>query len=145
VYAAFFVIATMSSIGLPGLNGFVGEFLILLGAFSTLRWPAVIATSGVILSAVYMLWAVRRMFFGPLANEANRVLEDLSARERLVAAALAIPMVWIGVHPSTFTNPLDRAVSELVETMTRRAPDIAALNHRELRVTSLAPEREGPR
>ncbi|HTO54862.1 MAG TPA: NADH-quinone oxidoreductase subunit M [Myxococcota bacterium] len=125
VYAAFFLIATMSSIGLPGLNGFVGEFLILLGAFSTLRWSAVIGATGVILSAVYMLWAVRRVFFGPLANEANRVLEDLSLREKLVATALVVPMIWIGVHPSTFTNPLDRAVSELVETMTRRAPDVA--------------------
>jgi len=124
VFAAFFLIATMSSIGLPGLNGFVGEFLILLGAFSTLRWSAVIGATGVILSAVYMLWAVRRLFFGPLANEANKVLVDLSAREKLVAAALVVPMVWIGVHPSTFMNPLDRAVSELVETVTRRAPDL---------------------
>jgi NADH-quinone oxidoreductase subunit M len=125
VFAAFFLIATMSSVGLPGLNGFVGEFLILLGAFQNLRWSAVIAASGVILSAVYMLWAVRRVFFGPLVHEANRVLEDLSAREKLVAVALAVPMVWIGVHPSTFTNPLDRAVTELIETMSRRAPDMA--------------------
>jgi NADH-quinone oxidoreductase subunit M len=128
VFAAFFAIATMSSIGLPGLNGFVGEFLILLGAFQHLRWAAVIATSGVILSAVYMLWAVRRVFFGPLVNEANRVLSDLNARERLVAVALVIPMVWIGVHPSTFTNPLDRAVTELIETMSKRAPELAARN-----------------
>jgi NADH-quinone oxidoreductase subunit M len=126
VYTTFFVIATMSSIGLPGLNGFVGEFLILLGAFQHLRWSAVIATSGVILSAVYMLWAVRRVFFGPLVHEANRVLKDLSAREKLVGVALVIPMIWIGVHPSTFTNPLDRAVTELIETMTKRVPDMAA-------------------
>jgi NADH-quinone oxidoreductase subunit M len=127
VYAAFFAIATMSSIGLPGLNGFVGEFLILLGAFHHLRWPAVIATTGVILSSVYMLWAVRRVFYGPLVQEANKLLHDLSAREKLVAVALVIPMVWIGVHPSTFTNPLDRAVTELIENMSRRAPDLAQL------------------
>jgi NADH-quinone oxidoreductase subunit M len=126
VFAVFFAIATLSSIGLPGLNGFVGEFLILLGAFSNLRWPTVIATSGVILSAVYMLWAVRRMFFGPLANAANQGLADLGLREKVVAVALVIPMVWIGVHPSTFTNPMDRAVTELLETMTRRGADIAA-------------------
>ncbi len=125
VFAAFFVIATMSSVGLPGLNGFVGEFLILLGAFSRLGWAAVIATSGVILSAVYMLWAVRRVFFGPLVHEANKVLLDLSPREKLVGVALVIPMIWIGVHPSTFTNPMDRAVTELLETMNRRAPDMA--------------------
>jgi NADH-quinone oxidoreductase subunit M len=125
VFAAFFVIATMSSVGLPGLNGFVGEFLILLGAFASLGWAAVIAVSGVILSAVYMLWAVRRVFFGPLVNEANKVLLDLSPREKLVAVALVIPMIWIGVHPATFTNPMDRAVTELLETVNRRAPDIA--------------------
>jgi len=126
VYAAFFVIAAMSSVGLPGLNGFVGEFLILLGAFGSLRWEAVIAASGVILSAVYLLWAVRRVFFGPLANAANQALADLSAREALVAVALVIPMVWIGVHPSTFTNPMDRAVTELLDTMTKRGADLAA-------------------
>jgi len=126
VFAAFFVIATLSSIGLPGLNGFVGEFLILLGAFASLRWPTVIATSGVILSAVYMLWAVRKVFFGPLANDANKLLVDLGLREKLVAVALVLPMIWIGVHPSTFTNPMDRAVTELLETMSRRGADLAA-------------------
>ena len=131
VFAAFFAIATFSSIGLPGLNGFVGEFLILLGAFSNLRWPTVIATSGVILSAVYMLWAVRKMFFGPLANPANQGLVDLGLREKVVAVALVIPMTWIGVHPSTFTNPMDRAVTELLETMTRRGANIAAWQGRD--------------
>jgi NADH-quinone oxidoreductase subunit M len=126
IFAAFFVIATMSSVGLPGLNGFVGEFLILLGAFASLPWAAVIATTGVILSAVYMLWAVRRVFFGPLTIEANKVLSDLGLREKVVAVALVIPMVWIGIHPSTFTNPMDRAVTELLETMTRRGADLAA-------------------
>jgi NADH-quinone oxidoreductase subunit M len=125
VFAAFFAIATLSSIGLPGLNGFVGEFLILLGAFSSLPVATVIATSGVILSAVYMLWAMRAVFFGPLANQANQVLVDLGVREKVVAVALVIPMVWIGVHPSTFTNPMDRAVTELLETMSRRGADLA--------------------
>jgi NADH-quinone oxidoreductase subunit M len=124
VFTVFFLIATMSSIGLPGLNGFVGEFLILLGAFSHLRGAAVIAATGVILSAVYMLWAVRRVFFGPLVHEANRVLHDLTAREKLVAVALVVPMVWIGVHPSTFTDPMDRAVTELIETVSRRGIDL---------------------
>jgi len=125
IFATFFVIATLSSIGLPGLNGFVGEFLILLGAFSSLPAATAIATTGVILSAVYMLWAVRKVFFGPLSNPANKVLVDLGLREKLVAVALVIPMIWIGVHPSTFTNPMDRAVTELLETMTRRGADLA--------------------
>ncbi len=131
IFATFFVIATLSSIGLPGLNGFVGEFLILLGAFSSLPGATVIATSGVILSAVYMLWAVRKVFFGPLTNDANKVLLDLGLREKLVATALVIPMIWIGVHPSTFTNPMDRAVTELLETMTRRGADLATWQNRE--------------
>jgi NADH-quinone oxidoreductase subunit M len=128
VFAAFFVITAMSSVGLPGLNGFVGEFLILLGAFGSLPWSTVIAATGVILSAVYLLWAVRRVFFGPLAHPANQTLADLSPREALVAVALVIPMFWIGVHPSTFTNPMDRAVTELLETMTRRGADLVAYN-----------------
>jgi NADH-quinone oxidoreductase subunit M len=126
VFAAFFVISALSSVGLPGLNGFVGEFLILLGAFGSMPWATVIGTTGVIFSAVYLLWAVRRLFFGPLANPANQTLSDLSAREALVAVALVIPMVWIGVHPSTFTNPMDRAVTELLETMSKRGADLAA-------------------
>ena len=143
VFAAFFVITTLSSIGLPGLNGFVGEFLILLGAFSSLPAATVIATSGVILSAVYMLWAVRKVFFGPLANEANKTLVDLGLREKLVATALVIPMVWIGVHPSTFTNPMDRAVTELLETMSRRGADLASWqNHGAHGVAASAPAGE---
>jgi len=126
VFAAFFAIATLSSIGLPGLNGFVGEFLILLGAFAAVPLATVIATSGVILSAVYMLYAMRSVFFGPLANDANRALVDLGLREKVVATALVIPMIWIGVHPSTFTNPMDRAVTELLETMSRRGADLAS-------------------
>ncbi len=133
VFAVFFAIATLSSVGLPGLNGFVGEFLILLGAFKSLPGATVVATSGVILSAVYMLWAMRRVFFGPLTNDANKVLLDLGLREKLVATALVIPMIWIGVHPSTFTNPMDRAVTELLETMTRRGADLAGWQNLETR------------
>ncbi|MCP4005977.1 MAG: NADH-quinone oxidoreductase subunit M [bacterium] len=126
VYATFFVIATMSSVGLPALNGFVGEFLILLGAFRSLTWPAVIATSGVILSAVYMLWMVRRVFFGPVVHEANAKLQDLGLREKLVVVALTIPMIWIGVYPSTFLTPLEPTITNLLDTMERRGADLAA-------------------
>ena len=114
IYASFFVLATLSSIGLPILNGFVGEFLILLGAFQTAPVFATLATTGVILSSVYMLWMVRRVFFGPVSHEVNRTLADLSLREKLVAASLAIPMLWIGLHPSTFLRPMDRSVGQLL-------------------------------
>jgi NADH-quinone oxidoreductase subunit M len=125
VFGAFFLLTTMSSIGLPLLNGFVGEFLILLGAFARAPWVAVVAATGVILSAVYMLWMVRRVFFGPVVHEVNRRLADLSPRERLVAAALAVPMIWIGVYPATFLRPMDRSVIDLLRTMDRRGALVA--------------------
>jgi NADH-quinone oxidoreductase subunit M len=125
VFGAFFLLTTMSSIGLPLLNGFVGEFLILLGAFARAPWVAAVAATGVILSAVYMLWMVRRVFFGPVVHEVNRRLADLSPRERLVAAALAVPMIWIGVYPATFLRPMDRSVIDLLRTMDRRGALVA--------------------
>ena len=127
VFAAFFVIATMSSVGLPGLNGFVGEFLILLGAFSQ---PALVGGDRDErrdpLGGVHAVGGAARVLRPARARGEPKVLLDLSPREKLVAVALVIPMIWIGVHPSTFTNPMDRAVTELLETMSRRAPDIAA-------------------
>jgi NADH-quinone oxidoreductase subunit M len=128
VFATFFVVATMSSIGLPLLNGFVGEFLILLGAFGSMPGAAIIATSGIILGAVYMLWMVRRVFFGAVNNEENKSLRDLSLREKVVAFALVIPMFWIGVYPASFLAPMDRSVGELLDTMERRGADLTAYN-----------------
>ncbi len=127
VYATFFVIATMSAVGLPALNGFVGEFLILLGAFERYPGWAVAATAGVILSAVYMLWMVRRVFFGPLLHDANRKLLDLSLREKVVALALTIPMFWIGIYPATFLRPMDRTITDLLRTMESRGAVLAPL------------------
>jgi NADH-quinone oxidoreductase subunit M len=121
VYAACFGIVTMSSIGLPALNGFVGEFLILLGTF--LVHPlvvGVVATSGVVLAACYMLWMYRRVFFGPVEHAENRSLIDLSLRERLVMLALVVPIVWIGVYPETFLSRIRPAVVDLREHMRER-------------------------
>src|SRR5205814_979632 len=81
VYAAFFMVVMLASVGLPGLNGFVGEFLILLGSFGRWPWATAVATSGVVLGALYLLWMYERVIFGPLAHEENAKLEDLSARE----------------------------------------------------------------
>ena len=125
VFTTFFVIATLSSIGLPMLNGFVGEFLILLGTFAVNPWVATLATSGVILSAVYMLWMVRRVFFGPVVHDANAKLLDLDLREKIVAVALTIPMFWIGIHPASFLRPMDRTVTELLSLMESRGADLA--------------------
>ena len=121
VFAAIFGIVAMSSIGLPMLNGFVGEFLILLGAFLVHPWMAVIATSGVVLAAAYMLWMFRRVMFGPVDNEENRKLIDLDLREKVVMAAIVVPIFWIGIYPDTFLRRLDASVLELMRTMERRA------------------------
>jgi len=128
VFAAAFGIVTMSSIGLPLLNGFVGEFLILLGTFLADAWVGVVASSGVVLAAAYMLWMFRRVFFGPITKDENRSLVDLGLREKLIVAALIVPIVWIGVHPSTLLRRLDASVIELVRTMESRGADVAAVN-----------------
>lgn len=102
-----FVLTTLSSVGLPGLNGFVGEFLILLGAFGEHRWAGVIAASGVVLGAIYMLWLVRRFLFGPVVHEENRGLPDLNLREWIVLTPLFVLMVYMGVQPGPFLSRME--------------------------------------
>ncbi len=117
VYAALFGIVTMSSIGLPGLNGFVGEFLILLGTFRASPWVASAATLGVVLAAVYMLWMYRRVVFGPVEVPENRGLIDLDLREKCVIAAMIIPIIWIGVYPQPLLTRLSAPVGEILRVM----------------------------
>jgi len=114
VFTGAFLIVTLSSIGLPGLNGFVGEFLILAGSWSRAPVAVAVAGLGIILGAVYMLWMVQRVFWGPLANEANRLLPDLTIRELFVMLPLLVLIVWIGVHPGTFLSPTEAAVRLLL-------------------------------
>jgi NADH-quinone oxidoreductase subunit M len=121
VYAFFFGLVTMSSIGLPMLNGFVGEFLILLGAFLTHPWYAVVAASGVVLAAAYMLWMFRRVMFGPVDNPENRKLIDLDLREKAVLVAITIPIVWIGVNPDPLLRRVEPSVSALLQDVYARA------------------------
>jgi len=110
VFAALSLIVVFSSAGLPGLNGFVGEFLILVGAFQHSRTYAFFATLGVILAAVYLLWMYQRTFFGPLENPANEKLPDLSAREVLVLLPLVVLIVVIGVYPGPFLRVIEPSV-----------------------------------
>ncbi len=117
VFAACFGIVTMSSIGLPLLNGFVGEFLILLGVFLVNPIVATLATSGVVLAAVYMLWMYRRVMFGPVEIAENRSLIDLGLREKIVMVALIIPIIWIGVYPNTFLRRIEPSVIELLRVV----------------------------
>jgi NADH-quinone oxidoreductase subunit M len=114
LFAAFFLVVTFSSIGLPGLNGFVGEFLILLGAFETQRTFAVLAALGVILGAVYMLWLYQRLMFGTLTHEANQRLTDLSGREIALLVPIVVLMFWIGIYPGTFLRKMDASTAHLL-------------------------------
>ena len=140
VFACFFGIVTMSSIGLPMLNGFVGEFLILVGTFLVHPWWAVLATSGVVLAAAYMLWMFRRVMFGPVDNEENRKLIDLNFRERFVLVSIVIPIIWIGVYPDPFLRRIEPSVSKLIQDVHARAGMTAAapIEYPEPRATELA-------
>ncbi len=121
IFATIFLIVTFSSIGLPGTNGFVGEFLALMGAFeSDLRWFAVFATTGVILAAVYMLWVYQRIMFGKVTNPANEDIKDLSLREIVVMLPLLVFVFWIGIYPNTFFDKMNPALEQLIEQMNNR-------------------------
>jgi NADH-quinone oxidoreductase subunit M len=108
-----FMAVIMADIGLPGLNGFVGELLVLLGTFVTHRWWAVIATTGVIFAAVYLIWAHQRVFHGP-ARAINAGVRDMTWAERLAVAPLLAGMIFIGVYPQPLLNRIQPAVNHLV-------------------------------
>ena len=112
IFATIFLIVTLSSIGLPGLNGFVGEFMILLGSFvggAFSKWYVVFATTGVILAAVYMLWMFQRVMFGT-PDSTNESLPDLKPREIVVLLPILLFIVWIGVYPNSFLKPMKVSV-----------------------------------
>ena len=114
VLSTFFIIVTLSSIGLPGLNGFVGEFLILVGTFRSKALYAVLGAIGIILAAVYMLWMFQRVMFGKVEHDENRKILDLSRREVAVLLPIAIFIFWIGVYPKPFLGKMESSVSHLL-------------------------------
>lgn len=118
-YAVIFTIVTLSSIGVPGLNGFVGEFLILIGAYKASPVAAVIAATGVILAAIYLLWMLRRVFFGPITNKANESLTDLKPVEWASLLPLLVFIVWIGVHPNTFLSKFSASIETFLTQVVR--------------------------
>jgi NADH-quinone oxidoreductase subunit M len=133
VFAAFFMIVALSSAGLPGLNGFVGEFLILLGSFnsSALGTPAfaIAGALGVILAAVYLLWSYQRVFFGTVEHAENKSLTDLTPREWAVLVPVVVFIVWIGVYPRTFLNKSELASRQVIhqfEQARRGLPAVSA-------------------
>jgi NADH-quinone oxidoreductase subunit M len=126
IFAATTLIVTLSSMGLPGLNGFVGEFTILLGSMGAASlenaWIyTAFATSGVILAAVYLLWMFQRVFLGPLDNPENEKLRDLNGRELFVMLAFLLFIVWIGIAPAGYFNLMDSTVADLVRDITSAA------------------------
>ena len=113
ILAGVFTLAMLSSIGLPGLNGFVGEFLALLGTFKGARWWGVVAASGVILAALYMLWAYQRVFHGKAEGE-NATMRDLTLSEGLTMAPLCILIVFLGIYPKPMLDRIEPSVKELI-------------------------------
>jgi NADH-quinone oxidoreductase subunit M len=118
LYASIFLVVMLSSIGLPGLNGFVGEFLILLGAFHANLWAGVLAVSGVVLGAVYMLWMYQRVIFGPLKNEENAKLVDLSRREVAIFVPLLAMMLFMGLYPRPLLIRMEKSVEATLARVT---------------------------
>jgi NADH-quinone oxidoreductase subunit M len=148
IYAALFVIVTMSSVGVPGTNGFVGEFMILMGTFtsSTLggnaKLQAGLAAAGVILAAVYMLHVVQKMFFGPLDNPKNKRLRDVSAREVIALAPIVALIFVIGWFPSLFTSRMSQGVEAVLDRY--KAHRSAWVDARDATFATIVPRRGGP-
>lgn len=113
IFAGVFTLVMLSSIGVPGLNGFVGEFLILMGAFASARWWAVVAAVGVILAALYLLWAYQRVFHGE-PDDANRSFPELKLREAMVLAPFAVAIVFCGIYPKPMLDRIQPSVDRLV-------------------------------
>ncbi|NOT34737.1 MAG: NADH-quinone oxidoreductase subunit M [Candidatus Eisenbacteria bacterium] len=145
VFAVIFLIVMLSSIGLPGTNGFIGEFLVLLGAFRVNPWWAAAAAVGVILSACYMLWMFQRVVFGPVTHPENEKLTDLSMRERLVFAPLLVLIFWMGVAPQPFIDRMQASIGRTLQIVNVRTRTSHAMNDAPILVApaAIAPTASG--
>jgi NADH-quinone oxidoreductase subunit M len=121
-YALFFMVFTMASVGLPGTSNFIGEFLSIAGIYQLSSWVALIATSGIILGAAYMLYLYRRVAFGDQKNADAAAMPDLDAREWLMLGALAAAVMWMGVYPNSFLAPIHKDVAWLDARVARARP-----------------------
>jgi len=154
IYAALFIVVTMSSVGVPGTNGFVGEFMVLMGTFAsnTLQriggkpygiGQGIAASFGVVLAAVYMLSVVQKMFFGPITNEKNRRLNDLNVRETLAISPLIALIFVIGFFPSLFLNRMSDSTDALLDRF-REGRQAFPRKGVEMKEATLLPRRGGP-
>jgi NADH-quinone oxidoreductase subunit M len=117
LFSLILTVVALSSIGLPGLNGFVGEFLVLLGSFGRYPWATGIATTGVIFAAAYLLWALQRMIFNPLDKPENQALTDLSRRELAVLLPLILGIIWLGLYPGPVLRRMEPATQRYVDAV----------------------------
>jgi NADH-quinone oxidoreductase subunit M len=113
-YALTFMVFMLASVGLPGTSGFVGEFLVIVGAFEANTWVALLAASGMVLGAAYMLWLYRRVIFGALTRVELKQLADLNWREKLIFAPLLALVLWMGIYPSSFLDIMAPSVEKLI-------------------------------
>ena len=120
VFAAFFLVSMLSSVGLPGLNGFVGEILCLFGVFQASKLLAILAVSTVILAAAYLLWMFQRVMHGPVTNDTVRSLKDMNKREIAYFVPIVIMMFWMGIYPQTFLRKMDSSVAKLLDRVHNR-------------------------
>jgi len=122
MYSLLFMIFTMASVGLPGTSGFVGEFLSLVGLYEVSSWAAIVATTGIILGAAYMLYLYWRVCFGKQVNADAAAMKDLSARELWLLAPIAAAVFWMGIYPESFLRPMRADVGRLLERIERAKP-----------------------
>jgi NADH-quinone oxidoreductase subunit M len=120
LFAAILTFVSLSSIGLPGTNGFVGEFLVLIGAYRTYPVLAIIAATGVIFAATYLLWAIQRILFNPLDKAENARIPDLNKREFGLLVPLLVVIVWLGVYPAPVLRRMEPSAQVLINRVEGR-------------------------
>ena len=128
LFSAIFLVITLSSIGLPGLNGFVGEFLILLGAFKNSPFWAAWAATGIVLGAIYMLWMFRRVIYGPLDRIENQKLQDLNFREIAILTPILVLIVFMGIYPQPFLSRMKPSVELMIQRIEGKQQPAAVLS-----------------
>jgi NADH-quinone oxidoreductase subunit M len=124
LFSLVLTVVALSSIGLPGLNGFVGEFLVLLGSFSRFPWATGLATTGVIFAAAYLLWALQRIIFNRLDHPENERLVDLTPRELVVLVPLLVGIVWLGLYPGPVLRRMEPAARDYLEATQPSVPAV---------------------